>query len=153
MWFSVVGLLLDLFGILFLGFDLLRVQTRMRASALGDHKLFLRFLEDYRRVETVAENLSALCAYVERDGRTDAASDEEIAFNVRNLAFRVPELARNVSDLGEHSRALSAYLIARNRAVRDTALGTQRLTVVGLTLITVGFLLQIVGALANTPSP
>jgi len=144
---AAFGLVLDLLGVLMLGFDLLRLQAKLRRQARADHRLYLELSHDYEEVERSAVRLRGLSAYAERDGRLDRASDEEIAFNVKNLASRVPEITGALAALGDRAERLTAHLIERNRAAHENARGTLRLTALGLILITVGFALQIVGAL------
>jgi hypothetical protein len=138
---SVAGLSLDLCGVLLLGFDLVRVQRRLRGDAKDRISRLDAILDEIGGIDGWAETVpSDFRDWQWDEGRTvmvDGTFDTDRARD----SFR--EALSTISAVGTHVLTLANMQLAVINADRDTAHLSLRYSYLGLALIVAGFFLQL----------
>src|SRR6266581_467717 len=96
-----IGLILDVIGVLLLGFDLVRVQKSLRTQARNDLARFEAMVEDYGGAESWIEEISKNCRWVHSREYERYHAEDEISYNARHALDQLQELAQSVSGLAE----------------------------------------------------
>lgn len=143
----VPGLVLDVFGVVLLGIDLLCLQYVMRKRANENINTIEKFTKEYGGIQSWAEHIRKSARWVETNEMLRYhIVDDEGNFNTRSALEELSNLANCVEGLAEN---LSEFieLFGRN-AERDRQAANRSFewSIIGLTLIVFGFSLQIVGA-------
>jgi hypothetical protein len=141
---SAVGLVIDLTGVLVLGYDLLRLQRSLRSEAkersLEIKELYDGYVPAAEWADEIKTRASRLTCRSSRDmiaSGDDALSDglNEVAEALDFIAVRIASLAK----------------LERHRSERDeqSARASFKLSGFGLALILLGFFVQLVGIFLN----
>ena len=139
-WFSAIGLLLDLIGVVLLGFDLIFVQKSQKSSADRDQKLLNEAFPKFQTLEFEKTDLETGISGSEGfdgDGGVDA----------RGLNRTLSAFREEIDKSQEGITDVIAYLFS---SVRDKSKETERsliYTYFGLSLIVLGFGLQLIGVI------
>ena len=144
-WWSVVGLLADFIGVGLLGFDLVRLQRFLRTHAGSN----LRFLEevasDYGGIEGWADEIRKSSDWVPEHAYSRTHAEDEVSYNARRATEQIEELATCLNGLAENVSKL--VLLHSEQAEKDAAAAGRsvRISILGLSIIAIGFAMQIVG--------
>jgi ABC-type multidrug transport system fused ATPase/permease subunit len=142
-----VGLILDVVGVLLLGFDLVRVQRSLRTQARNDLARFEAMVEDYGGTEKWVEFISQNTRWVtEREYFADHEEDE-VSLNTRHTVDQLAELAQSVSALAQPLTKLILFQKEQAEANSRIANASILYSIVGLVLIFVGFVMQFIAAM------
>ncbi|MDX2237993.1 MAG: hypothetical protein NW203_10555 [Hyphomonadaceae bacterium] len=140
---SVLGLALDLLGVFLLGFDLVRVQSRLRSDAEDRVATLDAILEDIGGIDGWAQTVSSDFRDWHLDEGRAVGIDGTFDARVAGESFR--EALATIAAVGTNVLMLAKMQLASVEADRATAKLSLRLSYVGLALIFVGFCLQILG--------
>ncbi len=140
---SVGGLILDLIGVGLLGVDLIRVQRRVLASASGAKNDLESFLIDYGHLPESLSELEGKTRRISLHEYWDNHSEDEASYNVNVLFGKVKELAINVEEVAHWTRLMVEFHKEQSQSEKQLMNSTIKFSVLGLTLILVGFGMQI----------
>jgi hypothetical protein len=138
---SVIGLTLDFSGVLFLGFDLVRVQRRLRGDAE----------ERVSRLDAILEEIGGIDGWAEtvpsdfRDWQWDEGRTVMVdgTFDTMQAGESFKEALDTIGAVGSHVLTLANMQLAAINTDRSTANLSLRYSYLGLALIVVGFCLQL----------
>jgi hypothetical protein len=138
---SVTGLTFDLSGVLLLGFDLVRIQHRLRGDAENRISTLDEILEAIGGIEGWAETVpSDFQDWHMEEGR---AVSIDGTFDPRQARESFEETLNTISAIGTHVLTLAKMQTAAIEADRSTANLSLRYSYLGLTFIILGFGLQL----------
>ncbi len=140
-----VGLLLDLIGVLLLGFDVLHVQKSVRKSANDVLNKVHSVFED-------SESAGSSVREVAFDHRHYDWDEGQVVyfegtFDERTARRAAEALTETVSSMAKGMTQLADIVIEGAVAQEELANLSRKRTFIGLTLIVVGFALQIIAQL------
>ena len=144
---STVGLCADAFGAGLLGFDLIRLQHRIRREAADRQTMLEGVAEQYGGVAAWAADIKKQARWVPSSAYEDYHAEDVISYNTRNLADRAEELGDCVNGLGEHVARITEYLGEAAKSDTTTSAISIRYSIVGLALLFFGFVLQTLGTI------
>lgn len=137
---SVVGLVLDLAGVLALGWDLKRVQVKLRDDADQRLSVLDEVTEAVGGVEGFLKTVSGdFRDYYMDEGR---ASPVDATFDHRAAQDSLDEIKGSINGLADQLGMIARMMVAGVKNDRDTAGLSLRWTYGGLGAIVVGFSLQ-----------
>lgn len=145
-WAGSVGLLLDVIGVLLLGFDLIRVQRGLRAQARRDLEHFDGLANDYGGTESWIEEIERSAKWISSHQYEDRHAEDEVSFNARRSVEQLNELSQCIAGVAEHLGKVVELQRGFAEGNRVTANASLYYSFVGLILIFVGFSLQLVAA-------
>jgi len=148
MFFAVMGLVFDVFGVALLSFDLVRLQRAVRERGKKDRARFNELESKYGGIESWASEIEKSSRWNEKDELQRAHIwDDEVSFNTRNAIESARELASTVSDLAARVEAIAGIL--KTSAGEDNRLASESIkrSFIGAAFLTMGFVLQIIGVL------
>lgn len=150
-YYITCGLILDLFGVLFLGYDLIRLQSAIKKRAKDRRVEFDSIESDYGGIESWTHEIMQQSEWTSSDIYSRYYAEEEVVFNVRNAL----EGLRNISDAvnGLSSQIIRITKIIRDNIIEDEELAatSNRLSILGLVLLVLGFGIQIYGTSIYAP--
>lgn len=139
-YIGIVGLLLDVGGVLLLGYDLVRVQRRLRGDAEDRISHLERILDEIGGIDGWAATVpNDFREWQWEEGRTVMVPD---TFDARQARESFQEALETIGIVGTHVLTLSKMQMAGIDADRSTAKLSLRYSYRGLGLIVVGFCLQ-----------
>ena len=143
--YSVVGLVLDVVGVIFLSADLIRLQRAIRRRGNDGRARFDELESEYGGIESWANELMEQSRWVPEHTYSDRHSEDEVSYNARLAVETVRDLASAANGLAAQLTGVAGVL--RSSAEEDERLASMslRLSVVGVAFLSIGFLLQIVG--------
>ena len=146
-YWVVIGLALDLAGVLCLGFDLIRLQRGLRASATASRESYDSLEAEYGGVESWLDDLADQSEWVQDLPSSIGETPE--SFNAHSIFDIVREVSGASGAVAERLAGVGKILL--DGAKRDEELSSLslRFSYVGLSLLVVGFAMQIVGALSE----
>lgn len=138
---SICGLISDLSGVLMLGFDLVRVQRKLRADA--EERLC-----SLNEVADAAGGLDNFLASISGDWREYERDDGGYfpvagTFDYSSAKQSLQELKDGINGLADNLGTVATVMVAGVERDRETAGMSLKVTYCGLALIVVGFLLQV----------
>ena len=140
---SVTGLVLDLVGVMMLGVDLVRIQKRLRGDAEDRLAALNDVAEGAGGTEAFLKSVSGdFREYYRDEGRY---LPSESTFDHQSAERNIDELKDVVNGLADHLGTLAQMLIASVESDRETTKISLTFTYGGLSLIVLGFTLQIAG--------
>lgn len=140
-YLGISGLALDLLGVLLLGFDLVRIQRRLRCDAEDRITRLDAILEEIGGIDGWAETVpSDFREWQWEEGRTVMVPG---TFDPTRASESFEDALGTIGAVGAHVLTLAKMQIAAVDADRDTAKLSLRYTYIGLALILLGFSLQI----------
>ena len=145
-WYSVVGLVLDLVGVLLLGIDLIRLQRTVRNNATRVRVMFDEIESEYGGIESWAKEIEEQSAWIPEDSYSRHHSDEEVLFNARHTLDRLRDIASAVNGLAVHLAKITEILdedATQNERISGSSLW---ISIVGVIFLISGFGLQLIGA-------
>jgi hypothetical protein len=142
-----VGLILDVIGVLLLGFDLVRVQKSLRTQARNDLARFEAMVEDYGGTESWLEEISKNSRWIDESAYSARHAEDEVSYNARHAIEQLAELAQSVSGLAEAITKIIQFQKDQAEANSRIANASILYSIVGLVLIFVGFLMQLISAM------
>jgi hypothetical protein len=138
---SVAGLALDLSGVLLLGFDLVRVQRRLRGDAKTRISSLDAILDEIGGIDGWAGTVpSDFRDWQWDEGRTVMVDG---TFDTHRARESFEEALNTIGAVGTHVLTLANMQLALINADRATANLSLRYSYLGLGLIVVGFCLQL----------
>ncbi|MEZ2145793.1 hypothetical protein AAE026_26395 [Bradyrhizobium sp. DN5] len=146
-WWSPIGLILDLFGVLLLGADLIRVQRMLRAQAANDLADFDQMAEEYGGTESWIQEIKKSARWVKESSYSDFLAQDEVSYNAERAIEAVKEAVGCMEGLAGHLASVVALQKKQAEGNRMTARASLRYSVIGLIFIFVGFVLQMIGSL------
>ena len=143
--FILLGLILDLIGVILLGFDILRIQAGLRKAASERLNDLDVIANDYGGVAEWAKSISKSAYWTHfysDEGRMLADKD---SFDPDAAQKSFIEVTETISHLSQHVHVLSGLLLSSSVSDKKTAEISLGYTVLGLALIILGFGFQIYG--------
>lgn len=145
-YLSSIGILADFFGVILLGIDLLRVQSSLQLRASNALSHLDDIASEYGGIEGWSADIEKSARWISSHEYSDRHAEDEASFNARHLVERSKELANCVGGLAGHlSKLMKIYGVQANED-RVAARMSRILSVVGLSLVAVGFVLQLWGS-------
>lgn len=146
---SLIGLILDLIGVLLLGYDLVRIQRRLRSDAAERLEAFQAIFDENEGTREALEEV------VRNSIWTDFERDDGIYRSIPRTFD--PDAARaSFSDamsftthISEGMQKVASIMVAGAQVDGRTAGLSVRLSYAGLALILIGFLFQAVAQLPD----
>ena len=118
--YSVVGLVLDVVGVVLLSADLIRLQQAIRRRGKEGRARFDELESEYGGIESWANELMEQSRWVPEHTYSNRHAEDEVSYNSR----RAVEI---VSDLASAANGLAAQLAAVARVLRSSADEDERL--------------------------
>lgn len=150
MWWGLIGLVLDLVGVLALGYDVVRIQRSLLASARANRRAYEKLDADFGATPDWLSDLKKSLTWVPGHAFQEHHAQDEVSYN----AERIGEISRDIADaasgLAEYVAALAETLRQRAHEDADLAGLSLRISGAGLALIVIGFLLQAHGSVIQT---
>ncbi|MDR6624633.1 hypothetical protein [Caulobacter segnis] len=144
-WFSVAGLAFDFAGVALLGFDLVRLQIRLRSQARKSREFLDEISSDYGGTYSWAQEIKKSATWYPESSYSDYHAEDETSFNARNTVEQVREISECTSGLAEHISKITTYLDQGASENNQTAFMSFWLSIAGLFMILIGFVLQVIG--------
>ena len=148
-WWSSSGLALDLIGVSLLGYDLIRVQRKMRNEAKQSLSEYERLIQENGGFDEYIAEIKRNSRWVSSHEYSDYHAEDEVSFNARQSQQQMQELADCSDSLADHvSEIVKIY---RDQTERDKKLSdvSIKYSVLGIVFIVIGFAFQLV---ANIPT-
>jgi hypothetical protein len=142
-----IGLILDVIGVLLLGFDLVRVQKSLRTQARNDLARFEAMVEDYGGAESWLEEIAKNSRWIDESAYSEKHTEDEVSYNARHAIDQLGELAQSVSGLAEAITKIILFQKEQAEANSRIANASILYSILGLALIFVGFLMQLISAM------
>lgn len=142
---STIGLCADALGAGLLGFDLVRLQHRLRREATDRRLATESMADEYGGIASWAAEIKRSARYIPQSAYERYHAQDPVSYNVENLAERAQELGECVNGLSEHLAKVTTYLGEAADADNATAALSIRYSITGLVLLFGGFVLQTLG--------
>lgn len=139
---TIIGLFFDFIGVLLLGFDLVRVQRKLRTDAESRLASLSEVIESTESIDTYLKNITA-------DWRNYADMGEGLyepiseSFDHHAAKYSLDEIKSGVSGLADDLHTLAMMMLVSVKSDRETVKLSLGLSYIGLALIALGFILQI----------
>jgi hypothetical protein len=147
LWWSPVGLVLDLLGVGLLGFDLIRVQRMLRQQAAADLKHFETMAEDYGGTESWIADIEKSATWTNASSYEDYHLQDELSFNAERSIELTNELSLCVAGVAAHLSKVVQLQHQTAHGNSEAANKSLRYSAVGLVFIFIGFAFQMLGTL------
>ncbi len=148
-WLSVTGLAIDFLGVGLLGFDLVRLQIRLRQQAKQSRAFLDGLASDYGGVPAWASEIKSSAKWTPASDYSDYHAEDETSFNSRQALEQVGEVADCAGGLAEHVAKITLFLDQDAQENDRTAFMSFWLSVVGLVFVLIGFIFQMLGSLPS----
>lgn len=147
--YSVLGLVLDVIGVVLLSADLIRLQRAIRRRGKDGRTRFDELESEYGGIESWANELMKQSHWVPEHTYSERHSEDEVSYNARRAVEMMSDLASAANGLAAQVGAVAGVL--RSSADEDDRLASMsvKLSLVGVAFIVAGFLLQIVGVVCG----
>jgi len=145
MW-NLIGLFLDLIGVLALGWDVVRIQRGLLASARANASALQKLDADYGGSASWLEETKRSLKWVPGSAFQRYHAEDEVSYNAKRTAELAKDTADAAGGIGEYVVALAKILNARADEDVKTAGASLKISYAGLALICTGFLLQAHGS-------
>lgn len=143
---SITGLALDLAGVMMLGFDLVRVQRKLRTDAENRLAALSEVVESTEGIDAFLKNISAdWRSYV--DIGEGMYKPESGSFDPAAAEHSLDDIKSGISGLAGDLRTLARMMLVSVESDRKTVNLSLGMSYGGLVLIGLGFLLQILAYL------
>ena len=142
-----IGLVLDLIGVLMLGYDLIRVQRMLREQAAQDLSRFDEMAESYGGTEGWLQEIGKSARWIPQSAYWDHHAEDEISYNARHAIETVREFTECSAGLSEHLSKVVSLQKAQAEGNRRTARASLRYSLIGLAFVFFGFVFQMFGSL------
>jgi hypothetical protein len=142
-----IGLVLDLIGVLLLGFDLIRVQRMLRQQAAKDLAHFDEMANDYGGTESWIEEIHKSARWVRESSYSDYHAQDEVSYNAERAIEKIGEITECMDGLAGHLGRVVSLQKKQAEGNRNAAHASLRYSILGLMFIFFGFLLQMIGSL------
>ena len=141
-WLSIIGLSMDLVGVLILGADVLTLQNEQRQAAQTNKKLLEQAFEGGGSLEYIRTR-------VESGDVSEGLFEGNGSVDVSELERALEELKRESGLVGNGLVNTLDYLTQSVGQQFEAASRSLRLTAIGLVLIVCGFFLQVAGTILS----
>ncbi|MBO9712176.1 hypothetical protein [Sphingomonas sp.] len=141
-YLSVVGLVLDVAGVLMLGIDLVRVQRKLKGDAEERLSTLNEVAESAGGIDRFLKSISG--DWREYDREDGGYVPRHGTFDHRAAEMSLDELKDGINGLADNLQTVATMMVATVESDRKTASMSLWVTYGGLTLIVVGFALQAV---------
>lgn len=149
-WWSSAGLGLDLIGVSLLGFDLIRVQQKLRVEAKESLTEYERLIEENGGFDEYIAGIKKNARWVNSHEYSRYHAEDEVSFNARHSLDQMQELADCSNALADHvSEIISIYRDQTERAKKLSDVSI-KYSVLGIVFIVIGFGLQLVATIPAT---
>jgi hypothetical protein len=145
-WWSASGLAVDFVGVLLLGVDLIRLQTRIKQAAAASRRTLDGLTQDYGGTQSWAEEIRTSAKWVPASAYSDHHAQDELSYNAERALERIGEVASCTEGLAAHIATITTFLDEDAAEHERTAATSFFFSVAGLVMIIVGFGLQFVGS-------
>lgn len=145
-WLNIIGLSSDLVGVLLLGFDVIRIQKRLKSDAAERLSNFSQIMEENAGNKEYGAELATQGDWRHFDydeGRIVPISSEPFDYAAAKESYA--NVANFVGSIGHDVYKMTQLFVAAYEAYEQTAQISLRLSYTGLVLISLGFALQIAG--------
>jgi hypothetical protein len=146
-WLSPTGLILDLIGVALLGFDLVRIQWRLRLQANRNRGRLESLIEEHSNVEDELRSLASEVAWHSYNWDEGQAVADYDSYNPDHILKLAAQTGSAVGLLREFVQKLSTFFIEMQEDSRQTADKSLRYSYMGLALVALGFVFQLLGTL------
>ncbi|MDE0103110.1 MAG: hypothetical protein OXN89_12080 [Bryobacterales bacterium] len=145
--YSIVGLILDLIGVLLLGADVVRLQRTNRRRANQGRASLDEIESVYGGIESWTNEIKKQSEWIPESAYSRHHSEDEVSYNAHHALDNLRDISSAVNGLAE--RVTKVSMILHNNAIQDERIASisYRLSIVGLVCLVFGFLFQIFGAL------
>ena len=144
-YISITGLVLDLIGVIMLGYDLVRVQRKLREDASDRLDTLMEVADSAGGLDKFLKSISGDFREYERDeGRY---VPRQGTFDYESAKQSLDELKDSINGLADNLHAVATMMVAGVENDQATAGLSLKVTYGGLLFILIGFGLQICGYL------
>lgn len=140
---AIYGLLLDVIGVLILGFDLLHLQRRLRVEAQDRLATIQEILDNHSNTEGWLSDIAKQADWREGSMEEGRWEPHGGTFDYETAKSSFGELSDTVASVAADMKVLATLNYVSVEADRKTANRSVWLTGLGLTLIAIGFAFQI----------
>ena len=143
------GLVADLIGVLFLGFDVIKIQRNLRQSAQEKFDGANEVLGDYDQFGDWVKEVKRNADWRDWDYEEGQVSYRAGTFDHDAAERSISDIMLAISNVNESLSKIAEITV--DGAIQDqhTAERSLKMSYMGLALITIGFALQIVSQLTN----
>lgn len=147
MTLQIVGLVLDLLGVGFLGIDLVRIQYGLRKAAKIRINRLEELAEEYGGVEDWSADIGRVANWAEHADIGEGLYEPiPGAFDASAASRSFEEAMQAVGAIAKRSTEIADLVLGSYVADRESAKSSLVFSYIGLMLILVGFSLQIIAA-------
>jgi hypothetical protein len=143
-WFSVLGLALDLIGVVLLGIDLYKIQISQQSAAERTRVTLNDAFPKFRDISTSR-------TYLESGFYSGGEYESDGVIDIKALDNTLKEYRREIENSSEGVINIIEFMFSSTYEKADEARRSVSFTRVGLGLIILGFLLQVVGTFGANP--
>ena len=143
-WLSVVGLVLDLIGVVLLGIDLHKVQIAQKAAAKRNKVTLNEAFPNFRDISTTR-------TYLESGDYGGGEFEGNGGVDVSALSSTLSAYQREIENSANGVVNVIEFLFSSAQEKADEAQRSISHTRFGLGMIVLGFLLQLTGAIGTNP--
>ncbi len=144
--FAVLGLAIDVLGVLILGIDLFLLQRRLRNEAQNRLDTVQGVLDNHENTEGWLADIANQADWRDGDINEGRWQPQSGSFSHRAAQSSFEEMSETVAALATDLKTLAKITYTAVSADRKTANRSVWLTALGLTLIVIGFTMQAVAA-------
>ena len=147
-WLSPVGLSLDFVGVILLGIDLVRVQGSMKQQANADLARFNAMVEEHGGTEEWVKFIKGGEHWIDPDDYyPNHSADDDVSVELRSTKVQLKELMQAITNIAEATTKLITFQHEQAKSNARVADASIRFSIWGLSLICVGFVLQLIAAI------
>lgn len=144
----VLGLVLDIFGFVLLGIDLLRLQYDIKKRANENISIIDEFSEKYGGIQNWSRKIHGNIEHIRDPSPYIDKISEDLSENTRGTVEGLKGLNQCVKTLEEHLSDFVKLFEGNVEKDREAANKSVFLSWFGLGFVVLGFVLQIIGVLA-----
>lgn len=144
-WWSLTGLTTDFVGVVLLGSDVIRIQVALRRATAANGARYKKFEDEYGGITNWLKELTDSARRWHRVDLEGPIADDDMTHNAHRTRGELSEVANAAGALGEYVGGLADMLKERVHEDEKLATTSLKFSFVGMSLILIGFGLQILG--------
>ena len=146
-YWSIGGLILDIFGVILLVIDLIIYQLSIRRMAKEGRTTLDELESEYGGIESWTNDIVENCNWIPEDFYARTHVEDELSYNARHTLGTLKDVSSAVSGLAARLAEVTKILYVNAGQDERKASRSIRISIVGLCFLVLGFSLQVVGAL------
>lgn len=140
---QLVGLATDFAGVLLLGFDLVRLQQRVRDEAQANLDRLEDATSEYGGAGAWAAEIRRTARWINESAYSRWHAEDEVSYNARHNLEKLQELAEVAEGVAKHLSELTTIVVGSAKEGQRTAGQSLRFSIIGIGLVAIGFSLQL----------